>query len=42
MFDQGVELKEILMALQIPPEEVRRLFREWQSSLGVAAEGKAT
>jgi hypothetical protein len=21
------------MALQIPPEEVRRLFREWQSSL---------
>jgi hypothetical protein len=33
MFDQGGELKDIVMALQIPPEEARRLFREWQSSL---------
>jgi hypothetical protein len=33
MFDQGGELKDIVMALQVPPEEVRRLYREWQSSL---------
>ena len=33
MFDQGGELKDIVMALQEPPEEIRRLFREWQSAL---------
>jgi hypothetical protein len=33
MFDQGGELKDIVMALQEPPEEVRRLLREWQSAL---------
>jgi hypothetical protein len=33
LFDQGGELKDIVMALQVPPEEVRRLYREWQSSL---------
>ena len=33
MFDHGGELKDIVMALQVPPEEVRRLYREWQSSL---------
>jgi hypothetical protein len=33
MFDEGGELKDIVMAQQITPEEVRRLYREWQSSL---------
>jgi hypothetical protein len=33
MFDQGGELKDIVSALRITPAEVRRLFKEWQSSL---------
>jgi len=33
MFDQGGELKDIVMALQITPEEVFRLYRLWQCSL---------
>jgi hypothetical protein len=33
MFDQGGELKDIVSALRITPDEVRRLFQDWQSSL---------
>jgi hypothetical protein len=33
MFDQGGELKDIVSALRITPAEVRRLYKEWQSSL---------
>jgi hypothetical protein len=33
MFDQGGELKDIVSALRITPTEVRRLYKEWQSSL---------
>jgi hypothetical protein len=33
MFDQGGELKDIVIALQITPEEVFRLYRLWQCSL---------
>ena len=33
MFDQGGELKDIVSALRITPADVRRLFRDWQSSL---------
>lgn len=33
MFDQGGELKDIVMALQITPEEVFRLYHLWQCSL---------
>jgi hypothetical protein len=33
MFDHGGDLRDIVLALQVPPEEVRRLYREWQSSL---------
>ena len=33
MFDQGGELKDIVSALRITPDEVRRLFQAWQSSL---------
>ena len=33
MFDQGGELKDIVSALRITPVEVRRLFKDWQSSL---------
>ena len=33
MFDQGGELKDIVSALRVTPDEVRRLFKEWQSSL---------
>jgi hypothetical protein len=33
MFDQGGELKDIVIALQVTPEEVFRLYRLWQCSL---------
>ncbi len=33
MFDQGGELKDIVSALRVTPAEVRRLYKEWQSSL---------
>lgn len=33
MFDHGGELKEIVIALEITPEEVFRLYRLWQCSL---------
>jgi hypothetical protein len=33
MFDRGAELREIVIALQIVPDEVRRLYRQWSSSL---------
>jgi hypothetical protein len=33
MFDQGGELREIVMALQVTPEEVFRLYALWQRSL---------
>jgi hypothetical protein len=33
MFDQGGELREIVQALQITPEEVFRLYALWQRSL---------
>jgi hypothetical protein len=33
MFDQGGELREIVSALRVTPDEVRRLYRDWQSSL---------
>jgi hypothetical protein len=33
MFDQGGELREIVMAVQITPEEVFRLYALWQRSL---------
>jgi hypothetical protein len=32
MFDTGVEFKDCVILLQLPPGEVRRLYREWQSS----------
>ncbi len=32
MFDTGVEFKDCVIQLQLAPEEVRRLYREWQSS----------
>ena len=31
MFDQGGELKDIVSALQVTPDEVRRLYQDWQS-----------
>jgi hypothetical protein len=33
MFDQGGELKDIVIALQVTPEEVFRLYRLWKCSL---------
>ena len=33
MFDQGGELKDVVSALRVTPAEVRRLYKEWQSSL---------
>ena len=33
MFDHGGELKDIVIALQVTPEEVFRLYRLWQCSL---------
>ena len=33
MFSQGGELQEIVSALRVTPTEVRRLYKEWQSSL---------
>lgn len=33
MFDQGSELKDIVIALQVTPEEMFRLHRLWQCSL---------
>jgi hypothetical protein len=33
MFDQGGELREIVSALRVTPDEVRRLYKDWQSSL---------
>jgi transposase-like protein len=33
MFDTGAELKDIVLALQISADEVRRHYRDWQSSL---------
>lgn len=33
MFDHGGELKEIVIAFEITPEEVFRLYRLWQCSL---------
>ena len=32
MFDTGVEFKDCVILLQLSPGEVRRLYREWQSS----------
>jgi hypothetical protein len=33
MFGQGGELADIVSALRVTPNEVRRLYKEWQSSL---------
>ena len=33
MFDQGGELQDIVSALRVTPAEVRRLYKDWQSSL---------
>lgn len=33
MFSQGGELQDIVAALRVTPTEVRRLYKEWQSSL---------
>ena len=33
IFDQGGELREIVSALRVTPDEVRRLSKDWQSSL---------
>jgi hypothetical protein len=33
MFSQGGELQDIVSALRVTPTEVRRLYKEWQSSL---------
>jgi hypothetical protein len=33
MFDTGGELKDIVVALALPPEEVLRLYKYWQRSL---------
>ena len=32
MFDTGVEFKDVVILLQLSPGEVRRLYKEWQSS----------
>jgi hypothetical protein len=32
MFDTGVEFKDVVILLQLSPGDVRRLYREWQSS----------
>lgn len=32
MFDTGVEFKDCVILLQLSPGEVRRLYKEWQSS----------
>jgi hypothetical protein len=32
MFDTGVEFKDCVIQLQLSPGEVRRLYKEWQSS----------
>ncbi|HVZ70927.1 MAG TPA: helix-turn-helix domain-containing protein [Polyangia bacterium] len=32
MFDTGVEFKDCVILLQLSPGDVRRLYREWQSS----------
>jgi hypothetical protein len=32
MFDTGVEFTDVVILLQLSPGEVRRLYREWQSS----------
>jgi hypothetical protein len=32
MFDTGVEFKDVVIKLQLSPDDVRRLYREWQSS----------
>lgn len=32
MFDTGVEFKDCVILLQLSPGEIRRLYREWQSS----------
>jgi hypothetical protein len=33
MFSQGGDLQDIVAALRVTPAEVRRLYKEWQSSL---------
>ena len=33
MFSQGGEIQDIVSALRVTPAEVRRLYKEWQSSL---------
>ena len=32
MFDTGVEFKDCVILLQLSPGDIRRLYREWQSS----------